>query len=122
MSDTPVTAEPNTPASAAPTGPLAGGDWPARVADGVEHAVGLVHDRVIRNVVVAARAVVFGVIIAAMALAVALLFGIVFIRLLDSYVFHRHVWIAYAIIGGLLVAGGAFCWTKAVQADRGGRA
>jgi hypothetical protein len=91
---------------------LAGSQWPAKVADGVEDAVAVVSDRVIRPLFLVGRAIVFGLIAAAMALVLCVLFGIAAIRLLDVYAFGHRVWPADALIGAILVAAGAFAWTK----------
>jgi hypothetical protein len=91
---------------------LAGSEWPAKVAQGVEDAVEIVRDRVVRPLVIAGRAVVFGLVAAAMALVLVALLTIAAVRLLDVYAFRHHVWPAYAVVGALLVAAGAFTWSK----------
>jgi len=87
-------------------------DWPAKVADTVEDVVAAVHDRVVRPLMIAARAVVFGVIIGVMALVLSVLAVIILVRLLDVYAFRGRVWASDALIGALLVAAGAFAWSK----------
>jgi len=87
-------------------------EWPAKVADTIEEVVGSVHDRVVRPLTLVARGVVFGVIIAVMALVLSVLVVIALIRLLTVYAFGERVWASYALLGALLVAGGAYAWTK----------
>jgi len=87
-------------------------DWQARIADTIEDVVGTVHDRVVRPVTVVARGVVFGLIIATMALVLGVLGFIALIRLLDVYAFGGRVWASYALLGALLVVGGAWLWSK----------
>lgn len=97
---------------ASPTGPLAGGDWPARLADLVEDVVGAVHDRVVRPVLLAARAVVFGILVATMALVLAVLFSVAVVRLLDDYAFGHRVWASDLVVGGLVTAVGLVAWSR----------
>jgi hypothetical protein len=91
---------------------LAGSEWPAKVADGVENVVEAVQDRLIRPLLITARAIVFGLVAAAMGLLLLALIGIAAIRVLDVYAFGHRVWPAYALIGAILVVGGGFAWTK----------
>jgi hypothetical protein len=91
---------------------LAGSEWPAKVAQGVEDTVAIVHDRLVRPLLIAGRAVVFGLVAAAMALILITLLTIALVRILDVYAFRHHVWPAYAVVGAVLVAAGAFSWTK----------
>jgi len=87
-------------------------EWPAKVADTIEEVVGAVHDRVVRPLTLVARGLVFGIIIAVMALVLSVLMVIAVIRLLDVYAFGGRVWASDALLGALMVAGGAFAWTK----------
>lgn len=98
---------------------LAGSEWPAKVAQGVEDVVGVVHDRVVRPLLIAGRAIVFGLVAAAMALVLCALLAIVAIRVLDVYAFGHRVWPADALIGAVLVAGGAFAWSKRSSSQAG---
>jgi len=87
-------------------------EWPATVADTIEDVVGVVHDRLVRPLTLAARGVVFGIIIAVMAIVLSILAAIAVIRLLDVYAFGGRVWASDALLGTLLVVAGAFAWTK----------
>ncbi|HEY5026178.1 MAG TPA: hypothetical protein VII76_14480 [Acidimicrobiales bacterium] len=107
--------------SAAPgasSGPSASGpalsqaDWPAKVADTIEDVVEAVQDRVVRPLILVARGLVFGIIVAVMALVVSVVMAIAVVRLLDVYAFGGRVWASDAVLGGLLVIGGAFAWSK----------
>jgi hypothetical protein len=91
-------------------------EWPAKVAHGVEGVVVAVQDRAIRPLIVASRAVVFGLIIASMVFVLSIVFAIAVIRLLDVYAFGHRVWAADALVGAILVALGAFAWTKRTTA------
>jgi len=92
--------------------PVSEAEWPAKVADTIEEVVGAVHDRVVRPLTLVARGLVFGIIIAVMALVLSVLMVIAVIRLLDVYAFGGRVWASDALLGALMVAGGAFAWTK----------
>ena len=87
-------------------------EWSARALNTIDTVVATVNDRAIRPAVVAARAVVFGVIIGVIAVAVVVLLCVGFIRLADSYLTDHHVWIAYLALGALLVGAGAFAYSK----------
>jgi hypothetical protein len=91
---------------------LAGSQWPAKVAQGVEDTVAIVHDRIVRPILIGARAVVFGLVAAAMALVVLLLLAIAAVRVLDVYAFGHRVWPADLLVGAIFVAIGAFAWSK----------
>ncbi len=87
-------------------------DWPAKVADTIEDVVDAVGDRVVRPLILAARGIVFGVIIATMALVLSVVLAIAVVRLLDVYAFGGRVWASDAVLGALLVIGGAFAWSR----------
>jgi hypothetical protein len=94
------------------TGPGdAGAQWQERVVDMVDDTVTAVHDRVIRPLLLVARAVVYGIIVAAMALVMSILISIALVRLLDVYAFRRRVWASDALVGGLLTVLGIVVWT-----------
>jgi hypothetical protein len=103
------TAPPSPPAGA---GAGADAEWPARVADTVEDVVAAVHDRLVRPLMIAGRGGVFGIVIGTMALVLFVVLAIGLVRLLDVYAFGGRVWASDTLIGGLLVAGGAFAWSK----------
>jgi hypothetical protein len=89
-----------------------GADWPAKAADMVEMAVDTLFDRVVRPALVAVRAVVFGLLIAAMGSVLLVAVSIALIRLLDVYVFDGRVWASDALLGALLTAAGVFAWSQ----------
>jgi hypothetical protein len=94
------------------TGPLAGAEWPARLADLVEAVVTALHDKVVRPLLIVARAVVFGLVVAAMALAIAVLSSIAVVRLLDTYAFGRRVWASDLVVGGFFTLVGLLAWSR----------
>jgi hypothetical protein len=108
---------PTRSGSGALGGGLAGSQWPAKAAQTVEDVVGVVQDRAIRPLLLAARAVVFGILVASMALLLCVLIAIAAVRLLDVYAFGQRVWPADALVGAILVAGGVFAWSKRTPAQ-----
>jgi hypothetical protein len=102
-------------ASSGPGDP--GAQWQAKVVDTVEDVVTAVHDRVIRPLLLVARAIVFGIVAGAMVLVMSILVSIALVRLLDVYAFRGRVWASDALVGGLLTVGGLLAWTKRRGAD-----
>jgi hypothetical protein len=93
------------------TGPLSSSDWPARAADAVEATVNAFQDRVIRPLILVARGIVFGIVVASMALVLSVLLSIALVRLLDVYAFPRRVWASEALVGAFLSAIGLVAWS-----------
>ncbi len=87
-------------------------DLAMRALDTVDTVVATVNDKAIRPAIVAARAVVFGMIIGVVALLVLVLFSVGFIRLTTDYLFHYRVWVSYLALGGLFCLGGMFAYSK----------
>ena len=85
-------------------------DWTTQAADAIEAAVAAVRDRAVSPAQRATRAVVYGTLV--------LFFGLTALVLLIVGAFRGLViltgdaWIAYLIVGGMLVVGGTFCWSK----------
>ncbi len=113
----PASAPSGATATATPT--VSQAEWPAKVADTIEDVVEAVQDRVVRPLILASRAVVFGVIIVVMALVLSVVVAIAIVRLLDVYAFGGRVWASDALFGAILVVGGAFAWTKRGARDAG---
>jgi hypothetical protein len=87
-------------------------EWPAKAADTVELVVNTIHDRAIRPILVAARAVVFGLLMLVLAVVVVTAISVGVIRLFDIYVFPGRVWASYALLGTVFCAAGAYVWSK----------
>jgi len=87
-------------------------EWSARALNTIDTVVATVNDKAIRPAVVAARGVVFGVIIATVALAVLVLLCVGFVRLTTDYLFDNKVWIAYLALGAIFCSVGAFMYSK----------
>ena len=97
----------------------ASAEWPSKVADTVDDVVAGVHDKVIRPLMLVARGLVFGLIIAVMALALSVLGAITLVRVLDVYAFGHRVWASDALVGGLLTLIGAVAWSRRTRGAEG---
>jgi len=87
------------------------GDWPARAADAIVNVVGAVRDNTTGRVTTIARAVVFGFFAVVLGLAVAVMLIIAAIRLLDEAL-PSGVWLAYLVLGVVMVVAGALVFRK----------
>jgi hypothetical protein len=82
----------------------------ARALDTIDTVVATVNDRAVRPAVVVARSVVFGVIIAVVAVTVLVMFCIGFIRL-TTIAGHR-IWASYMVLGLIFSAVGAVLYAR----------
>jgi hypothetical protein len=89
-----------------------GGQWPGQVADTIEGVVGAFRVQVIRPLMLVARGLVFGVIVGAMALVVAVLLVIGLVRIMTVYLFGGRVWASYLLLGIIFVTGGYVVWSR----------
>ncbi len=78
----------------------------------LDHVLDVVHDRVLRPILLLGRTIayLFVLVLVAVFLVVALLIGGV--RLLDVYAFSGRVWITDAVIGVLSLVGGLLLWRR----------
>jgi hypothetical protein len=105
------------PAPMLPGPPPPERDWPAQAADTIERVVEQVRDKTTGPALTAARGIVYGTFggIISVACVIVLIIGAV--RFVDNYlpdaVFgEEHIWVAYLIVGLVLVIGGAVCWSR----------
>jgi uncharacterized protein YacL len=82
----------------------------ARALDTIDTVVATVNDRAVRPAVVAARGIVFGVVIAVVAITVLVLFCVAFIRV-TTIAGHR-VWASYIVLGLIFSAVGAILYSR----------
>ncbi len=77
-----------------------------------DHVLDLVHDKVLRPLLVAGRAIAFGFIIllASIVLLGALVIGIV--RVMNVYLFAGHEWLSYLVLGAIFLSVGLIIWRK----------
>ena len=94
----------------APTTPPAETDWTDQVTDLIVDVVDRVHDATTGKVITAARWIVFGVAAFLIAIPILILGMILLGRLLDHL--PGPVWIADAVLGGILFLAGLILWSK----------
>ncbi len=105
---------PDTPA------PPSSEEWSDRAVDAVDIVVDVVHDKVVRPALIAGRALVFGVVIALVSLALFVLLAVAVVRLLDVYAFGGRVWASDALFGILLLGGGLALWSMRTRRGASG--
>jgi hypothetical protein len=88
------------------------GDFVDKALFQFDHALDVVHDRVLRPILLAGRALAFGLIIvfATFVLVGALLIGL--IRFIDVYCFAGREYLTYVSVGALSVIAGMIIWRK----------
>ena len=82
----------------------------ARALDTIDTVVATVNDRAVRPAIVAARSIVFGIIIAVIGITVVVMFCIGFIRL-TTIAGHR-IWASYIVLGLIFSAVGAVLYAR----------
>ena len=87
-------------------------EWTNRALDTVDRVVATVNDKALRPAIIAARGVVFGVIIGMAGLVILVMVSIGLVRLGTVYLFDHKVWISYLVLSALFCAGGAFAYAK----------
>jgi len=87
-------------------------EWSAKALETVDTVVATVNDKAIRPAVVAARGVVFGVIIGVVSVTVITLLCVGFIRLVTVYLAGGRVWVSYLALGAIFVVAGAFLYSR----------
>jgi hypothetical protein len=88
------------------------GDFVDKALFQFDHVLDIVHDRVLRPILLAGRALAFGLIIlfAALVLVGALLIGL--IRFIDVYCFAGREYLSYVSVGAISLIAGMFIWRK----------
>ena len=83
-----------------------------RLLGAVDHALDVVHDRVLRPILLAGRFVAYGFILFLVSLVLVSVVIIAAVRLLNVYLFAGHEWLSYLIIGGLSLVAGLIIWRR----------
>lgn len=83
-----------------------------RVLRSFDHVLDIVHDRVLRPILIAGRTVAFGFVLILVALVLVTVLVVGLVRLLNVYLFAGHEWISYAILGALFVSVGLIIWRR----------
>ena len=86
-------------------------DWTEQVADAIDNAVLTVRDKTVVPAQKLVRAVVAGLLAGVLASVALILLAIGSFRALAVYL-PEDVWLAHLILGGILTAGGLFCWSR----------
>lgn len=87
-------------------------EWPSQAADAIVDTVDKVRDKTTKPALVAARAVVYGILAAVVGLVALVLFLVLAVRLWANYV-PGHVWIIYAILAVAFAVPGVILLGKA---------
>ncbi len=85
-------------------------DWTTQAADAIEAAVAAVRERTVVPAQRATRAVVYGLLVAFFVGTALVLLALGAFR--GLVILTGRTWIAYLIVGGMLVVGGGFCWSR----------
>ena len=85
-------------------------DWTTQAADAIEAAVSAVRDRTVVPAQRATRAVVYGLLVAFFVATALVLLVVGAFR--GLVLLTGRAWVAYLIVGGMLVIAGAFCWSR----------
>ena len=78
----------------------------------LDHALDVVHDKVLRPILLAGRtlAFIFVLFLVGLVLVSVLIIGV--IRLFNVYFFANHVWLSYALVGVLSLVAGMIIWRR----------
>ena len=90
----------------------AAADLPRKAADAVQLLVDTIHDKAVHPAVLATRAIVFGLLVAALGTVLVVVGSIAVLRIFDVYVFGHRVWLSYIVLGGALTLAGLAAWTR----------
>lgn len=85
-------------------------DFVDRLLGLLDHGLDIVHDKVLRPIMLAGRAIAFGLIIVLVAIVFVVAVVVGFIRLLNIYAFSGREWLSYVLVGVLSIFGGMFIW------------
>jgi hypothetical protein len=91
-------------------------DWPAQAADTIVRVVGQVRDKTAGPAQKAARGTVYGLLAALLATVCVVLFAIILVRILDTYVVGEdNTWLAHFIVAFVFIVPGLILWRKGRQ-------
>ncbi len=88
------------------------GDFVDKVLRQFDHVLDVVHDKVLRPILLAGRVIAYGfiVVLAALVLVAVLLIGI--IRFVNVYIFAGHEYATYLAVGVISILAGMFVWRR----------
>lgn len=96
----------------------AASELPRRAVDAVQQVVDAIHNKAVRPAALAVRAVVFGLVVAAVGTLLLVLGSIAALRLLDVYAFGHRVWLSYIVLGGAVTLLGLALWSRRTTRPR----
>lgn len=85
--------------------------WADQVADLIVDAVDRVRDRTVTPAQSIAKYVVYGAVIAVLALPLLVMTLVALVRVMDAFI-PSGVWVPYLILGVIFVVAGVFLWSK----------
>jgi hypothetical protein len=88
------------------------GDFVDKALFQFDHVLDVVHDRVLRPILLAGRALAFGLIILFAGLFLIGLWSSDFIRLIDVYCFAGREYLSYVSVGAISLVAGLIIWRK----------
>lgn len=83
-----------------------------RLLTQLDHVLDLVHDRVLRPILLAGRFLAYGFILLLVSLVLVSLVIIGLVRVLNVYLFAGHEWLSYLVIGALSLVTGLVIWRR----------
>lgn len=90
-------------------------DLPSRGADAVDAVVDFIQAKAVRPLTLAARGIVFGIIVFTGAVVTLTLLSITLIRVLTVYIPGNRVWVSDLIVGSIFVVAGVAAWTQRID-------
>lgn len=78
--------------------------------DAIDQLVDILHDKVVRPLLLVARTVAVGFIVAVCLCVLAVVAGIALLRVFDVYVFHAHEWASWLLLGAIAMGAGLAIW------------
>lgn len=88
----------------------AGPDLASKAMDAIDELVDVLHDKVVRPLLLVARSIAVGFVLAICLFVVSIAAGIALLRVLDVYVFPAHQWASWLLLGAIFLAGGLAIW------------
>ncbi len=87
-------------------------DLPDKALGLIDTVVDTINDRIVRPIVLVARGIVFGILIATFLVVAGVGTAIMGLRVLDVYAFPTAIWASYLVLGGIFSLIGLILWAK----------
>lgn len=87
-------------------------DYVDKALRSFDHVLDVVHDRVLRPLLIAGRTIAFGFVLILMALVVVTALIIGLIRLFNVYLFADREWLTYGVVGIISLVTGLIIWRR----------